>query len=168
MFGQRQARMGRGHAVAAFDPGLGTEVFEIDPHRFLRACRHGVEVGVGQFAGECFDDHIGNISCRKRRGPVTDFDAFDALERLVRVDCGAETRQRTQVIHPEPDGEAMLVRQLTGKSPTDADVAIVVHHGAENVPSGYVFHGGYPIQESGHSVQYFHQPDSLAPAAAVV
>ena len=45
----------------AINPSFGTQVFQVDPCGFNLATSHGVDVVVGQFAGEGFDDDIGDI-----------------------------------------------------------------------------------------------------------
>ena len=136
MLGQRQLRMRRGQAVAAGDPVFRRQVFQIDPHRLARPADHGGQITVRQRAAEGLDHHVGGVGCRKvLRRPVADVDAVQLLLRQCRLQAGGDAGKAGQIVHPQAHREAVLVRQLPRQAPGDADVAVVVDHGAENVPA---------------------------------
>jgi hypothetical protein len=53
------------------------------------------------------------------------------------IDFRTQLAQTGQIIDPQSDSQSMFTGQLSGKSPADTYVSIVVYHCAENVTCNY-------------------------------
>jgi hypothetical protein len=126
--------MGRGQAVHPGGPGLGGEVFQVQPQGTGGARGHARHEGLGQVAGQGLDDHLAGLDVGQRRSPASNLHAVQSLGVAFGVDLRTDAAEGGQVVHPQSHRDAMLARQLPGQTPGHADVAVVVDDGAENVP----------------------------------
>src|SRR5690606_2518636 len=81
----------------------------------------------GQATAKSFYHHLcrtGKVSIRR---PV--------LQGDMRMPCPGKTPGQRHIIHPQADIETVLICQLTGQAPTDADIAKVINDLAENIPA---------------------------------
>ena len=65
--------------MAAVDPALGAQIFEIDPYRVRQPCRHRLDVGGGKPHAESLDDDIRRLDLLERHIPVPDLNRIDEL-----------------------------------------------------------------------------------------
>jgi len=100
VFGQGQTWMRGSESVTVAYPALGAQIFKIEPCRFSLACYHRREIGRRQFAGKCFDDHIGNLGLRKRPNPLSHQNTALHLHCARHIDPGTKAAQAGQVVHP--------------------------------------------------------------------
>ena len=131
--------------MATGNPVLGRKIVKVDPDGRRMACCHGLFVDFRQAAGECFDDDIAGFAMLKRSHPAAHFDECFQIRLLVpgryelRIALGvqrwAQWLERGQVVDPQTDSRAVLVRQLSRKPPTDADVTEIVDDVAEDIPA---------------------------------
>ena len=66
-------------------------------------------------AGKRFDDHLAEFRRRERVPPAPYLDAVQFLDGLLRPDLGTDAAEAFQIVHPEPDGDAMLAGELAGQ-----------------------------------------------------
>ena len=142
MLGQRQPGVGGRQTVVCHHPGLGAEVFQIEPDRRRRLPRHCGEIGFGQCAAKGLDHPTRRLDRHKRFAPGADRHRLALLHASVRVHSGPEAAERLQVIDPEPHTDVMLARQRARQTPGHANIAIVVDDVTEDVP--VCSHGAHP------------------------
>jgi hypothetical protein len=92
--------MRRRQAVVLGHPGLGAEVFEIDPDRRRRLLAHRGQIGVRQGAAEGFDHHPRRRGCCKRRTPGADRHPLAGLLLRARVDHRPDALKHVQIVDP--------------------------------------------------------------------
>ena len=124
----------RGQTMTPHHPVFGTQIVEIEPQRRLLPRRHGLQVGVGQLAGERSDHHIGAGRGLPFALPATDLDTLLPLPGGIDLDGRAQALKGTQIINPQAHGTLMLRDQLSGQAPGHPDIAEVIHHGTKNIP----------------------------------
>ena len=144
MLRERQARVRRRQRVAALDPLLGAEVFEVDPARLRLRRRHREHVRLGRIAAEGLDDDIGDALDVEGVADALDLDLLELLHVVGGIDLGAQLREHGEVVEPEAHALAVLARDLAREPPRHADVAEVVDDTAEDVPAlgAARIHGG--------------------------
>ncbi len=124
----RPRRLRRGQAVAALDPVLGAEVFEVEPGRrgAPGACLrgHARDVACRRVAGKGLDDNRAGCG-RLGLGPGPRLHPDRALRR--------HPGQRRGFVAPQPHRVAAPA-EVAREPPADAEVAVVVDDAAEQVP----------------------------------
>ena len=123
--------------MAALDPGLSAEVFQIEPLRrwaLVSLDGHRLDVGRRQVTGEGFNHHIRDpdIGIKFSR-PETHINPGQGLP-VLEFGCGPEGLQGLQIVDPEADSNGLFRGQLTRETPADADVTVVIDDLAEDVP----------------------------------
>jgi len=117
------------------DPLLGAEIFQIYPGVSASVLCHRGHIGSRQLAGEGFYHHICRLNSHVGFCPLLNFHATGNLHRQERVNFRVNLLKTDQVVRPETNLEIMLGDQLTGEPPTDADIAVIINYGAEDVPA---------------------------------
>ncbi|MOA03468.1 hypothetical protein D3C78_1229770 [compost metagenome] len=143
----------RGEAVAILDPALRREILQIDPAGGRALLGHALDEAGGQFAGKGFYDHPGRDGIRWQGAlPALDVYALNPLAILRGIQPRTDTGEARQIVHPEPHLSMPLPLELAGQPPGDANVAEVVHHGAEDVPveggQGACHGSGFQMQKN--------------------
>ena len=121
----------RREAMTALDPGLGREIFDVDPKRLHGRRLHGIQIGRWQTAAKGLDDGIGRRRVRHRkftRRPVPV--RYGHASRV----GGCNALQCIAVIDEQAHRDGVFVDELPGEPPRNADIAIVVDNGTEDVP----------------------------------
>jgi hypothetical protein len=116
-------------------PGLGRQIFQIDPHGRSGHARHRLKLRIGHTASKRFDDEIsrlmggGGVGGGVGRGvvPNTHGKAIQRLGRRLRLQTRAKRRQPRQIIDPQSHRQLVL-RKRARQTPANAGIAIVVDH----------------------------------------
>lgn len=123
--------------MAALDPGLGAEVFQIEPLRRLALVSfdgHRLDISRRQVTGKGFNHHIRDpdIGIKFSR-PAAHIDPCQGLS-VLEFGSGPEGLQSLQVVDPEADSNGLFRGQLTREAPADTDITMVIDDLAEDVP----------------------------------
>ncbi|MNQ98156.1 hypothetical protein D3C85_1138310 [compost metagenome] len=125
--------------MAANHPVLGAEIFQIQPQRLPCGGAHRRHLSLRQRATEGLDHHVGQRLGLPVRRPMTDLHPRHLLPLQTSICLGAECDKGRRLVDPQTHVMTMLGGQLAGQPPGHPDVAVVVHHTAENVPARHAF-----------------------------
>src|SRR5207237_10523086 len=123
---------GRGQRVAALDPLLGAQIFEVDPARLRLRARHRLHVRLGRIAAEGLDDDVRDALDMEGLADALDLDLLQLLDVARGIDLRPQLREHREVVQPQAHALAVLARGLPRAPPRKAGVAAAVDDAAED------------------------------------
>lgn len=122
------------------DPGLGAEVFQIQPAHTPRArLLDAVRERWQEMAAEHLHHDVAGLGLLLA-SPRQHLHAGHGLLRLAGIEFGADGMKAVQIVDVETNRPAMFVDQLARQAPTDPDVAKVVDDVTKQIPGFPMIH----------------------------